>query len=182
MINKRGISLGLLAAGLAPTTTSGSAQTAGDQGGVPWWVWVLIAVVVLALLLWWWLRSRRGSEAVKTHDVNTLAATPVAAPEAAPAAAEKAPLAQPVPVAPDDLKLVEGIGPKISGILREAGITTFAQLAATDVNRLKQILADADFTAPANPATWPEQAGLAAAGKWAELETLQDDLKGGRRV
>jgi predicted flap endonuclease-1-like 5' DNA nuclease len=182
MFHKHSISLGLMAAGLAPTTTSGSAQAAGDQGGVPWWVWVLIAVVVLALLLWWWLRSRRGSETVQAHGINPLAATPVAAPEAAPATAEKAPLAEPVPVTPDDLKLVEGIGPKISGILQAAGITTFGQLAATDVDRLKQILADADFTAPANPATWPEQAGLAAAGKWAELEALQDELKGGRRV
>jgi predicted flap endonuclease-1-like 5' DNA nuclease len=176
------VSLGLMAAGLAPTTTSGSAQAAGDQGGVPWWVWVLIAVVVLALLLWWWLRSRRGSEAVQTENVEALLATPVAPPGAAPAMAEKALLAEPVPVAPDDLKLVEGIGPKISGILEAAGITTFAQLAATDVSRLKQILTDADFTAPANPGTWPEQAGLAAAGKWAELEALQDELKGGRRV
>jgi hypothetical protein len=163
MFHKHGTSLGLLVAGLAPTTTSGSAQAAGDQGGVPWWVWVLIAVVVLALLLWWWLRSRRGSEAVQTQNVEAL-------------------LAEPAPGAPDDLKLVEGIGPKIAGILQAAGVTTFAQLAATDVSRLKQILADADFMAPANPGTWPEQAGLAAAGKWDELEALQDELKGGRRV
>jgi predicted flap endonuclease-1-like 5' DNA nuclease len=182
MCRKCSVSLGLMAAGLAPTTTSGSAQAAGDQGGVPWWVWVLIAVVVLALLLWWWLRSRRGGEAVQTHDVSTLAATPAAAPEAAPAAAETAPLAEPAPVAPDDLKLIEGIGPKIASILQAAGVTTFAQLAATDVSRLKQILADADFTAPANPGTWPEQAALAAAGKWDEFEALQDELKGGRRV
>jgi predicted flap endonuclease-1-like 5' DNA nuclease len=182
MFHKHGTSLGLLVAGLAPTTTSGSAQAAGDQGGVPWWVWVVIAVVLLALLLWWWLRSRRGSAAVQTQNVEALRATPVAAPEAAPRTAEKAPLAEPAPVAPDDLKLVEGIGPKISGILEAAGITTFAQLAATDVSRLKQILTDADFTAPANPSTWPEQADLAAAGKWAELEALQDELKGGRRV
>jgi hypothetical protein len=34
----------------------------------------------------------------------------------------------------------------------------------------------------ADPSTWPEQAGLAAAGRWSELEVLQEELKGGRRV
>jgi hypothetical protein len=33
----------------------------------------------------------------------------------------------------------------------------------------------------ATPDTWPEQAGLAAAGRWEELEALQDSLKGGRK-
>ena len=178
MFHKHGISLGLLAA-VWLRNTSGSARP--GTRGVPWWVWALIAVVVLALLLWWWLRSRRANARPSKRRRRDTPATPVAAPEAAPAGRE-APLAEPVPVAPDDLKLVEGIGPKISGILEAAGITTFAQLAATDVTRLKQILADADFTAPANPGTWPEQAGLAAAGKWDEFEALQGELRGGRRV
>jgi hypothetical protein len=32
----------------------------------------------------------------------------------------------------------------------------------------------------ANPTTWPDQAGLAAAGEWDRLKALQDGLKGGR--
>lgn len=82
---------------------------------------------------------------------------------------------------PDNLKRVEGIGPKISQLLQDAGIMTFAQLAATDVSRLRQILEDADLSALADPTTWPEQAKLAAEDDWAALQVLQDELKGGRR-
>jgi predicted flap endonuclease-1-like 5' DNA nuclease len=81
----------------------------------------------------------------------------------------------------DDLKRIEGIGPKISAVLETAGITTFAQLAATDVSRLQQILGDNHWTF-ADPTTWPEQASLAAAGDWQALEVLQGKLKAGRRV
>jgi predicted flap endonuclease-1-like 5' DNA nuclease len=86
---------------------------------------------------------------------------------------------EPPPV--DDLKIIEGIGPKISSVFQAAGITTLAQLAATDVDALKQILTAANIRL-GDPSTWPEQAGLAAEGKWEELAALQDSLKGGRRV
>ncbi len=67
-------------------------------------------------------------------------------------------------------------------MLQAGGILTFEQLAATDADRLRQILIDAGLRRLADPATWPEQAGLAAAGKWDELAKLQDELQGGRRV
>ena len=86
------------------------------------------------------------------------------------------------PRKPDNLRRIEGIGPKISSVFQAVGITTFAQLAATDASRLRQILTEAGLAALADPSTWPEQAGLAAAGKWDALEVLQDELKGGRRV
>jgi predicted flap endonuclease-1-like 5' DNA nuclease len=79
------------------------------------------------------------------------------------------------------LVIIEGIGPKIAGLLKAAGILTFAQLAATDVPRLKQILAEANLTALADPSTWSEQAGLAAEGKWDDLQQLQSQLKRGQR-
>jgi predicted flap endonuclease-1-like 5' DNA nuclease len=83
---------------------------------------------------------------------------------------------------PDDLTLIEGIGPKISGALQAAGVTTFADLAAADEGRLRQILEAADprLLRLANPATWPGQASLAAAGDWDALKALQDRLSGGR--
>ena len=87
----------------------------------------------------------------------------------------------PEPTPPDDLKRIEGIGPKIASLLQDAGITTFAQLAAADVERLREIL-DAVNLRIANPTTWPEQAALAAAGDWEGLASLQGELKGGRRV
>ncbi len=88
-----------------------------------------------------------------------------------------------VPTGPDDLVVIEGIGPKIASVLQAAGITTFAQLAAADVQRLEEILGAADVNLRlAPPDTWPEQAALAAAGKWDEFKQLTDQLKGGRRA
>ncbi len=86
-----------------------------------------------------------------------------------------------MPFQADDLKCIEGIGPKMSALLETAGITTFAQLAAADINRLQGLLRDNRWTF-ADPTTWPEQASLAAAGDWQALEILQGELKGGRRV
>ena len=82
----------------------------------------------------------------------------------------------------DDLKIIEGIGPTIAGLLRERGITTFRQLAETPVERLSEILTQARLNRLADPATWPEQARLAAGAEWDQLEAFQQTLKGGRRV
>ena len=81
----------------------------------------------------------------------------------------------------DDLKIVEGIGPKIEGLLNAAGITTWAELAAAPVERLQEILVEAgERYRLAVPDTWPRQAQLAHEGKWDELKKWQDELDGGR--
>ncbi|MEM6628703.1 MAG: helix-hairpin-helix domain-containing protein [Bacteroidota bacterium] len=81
----------------------------------------------------------------------------------------------------DDLKKVEGIGPKIEKLLNADGIMTWRQLSEAEIDRLKRIL---DAAGPRyrihDPGTWPRQAGLAADGKWDELEKLQDELSGGK--
>ena len=74
---------------------------------------------------------------------------------------------------------MEGIGPKVSSVLNAAGIMTFAQLAAAPVEALQAVL-DAAGYQYMNPASWPEQARLAAAGDWDALKTLQDELNAGR--
>lgn len=81
----------------------------------------------------------------------------------------------------DDLKIIEGVGPKIADLLIDGGIATFAQLAASTPEAIKEILeaAGSQYNVH-NPATWPAQAQLAADGKWDELKTLQDELLGGR--
>ena len=84
-------------------------------------------------------------------------------------------------VEPDDLTRVEGIGPKTSGLLQEAGIFTFAQLAGRDPDALREMLREEGLPF-IDPSTWPEQAALAAVGAWDGLEALQDELSGGRRV
>jgi len=82
---------------------------------------------------------------------------------------------------PDDLKKIEGIGPKIAELLTNADIPTFASLADSDPEKIKEILLEAGSRYKMHdPTTWPQQAKLAAAGKWDELTTLQDNLKGGK--
>lgn len=83
----------------------------------------------------------------------------------------------------DDLEKVEGIGPKIAEVLTEAGIATFAQLAEATPEQIREILDNAGSQFAAHdPGTWPKQAELAAAGKWDELKTWQDELMGGREA
>ena len=81
----------------------------------------------------------------------------------------------------DDLKMVEGIGPKIEGLLNEAGIYTWNDLATAPIEKVQEIL---DNAGPSyrihDPATWAKQAELANNGEWEALETYQDRLKGGR--
>jgi large subunit ribosomal protein L27 len=83
----------------------------------------------------------------------------------------------------DDLKIIEGVGPKIEELFNAAGINTWAELAETSADRLKEILTEAGSRYQMHdPTTWPQQAGLAAAGEWEELESLQERLDGGREV
>lgn len=85
------------------------------------------------------------------------------------------------PALEDDLALIEGIGPRISALLRHYGIQNFAQLAEADVDRLQAMLNEAGpGFQMASPETWPEQARLAADGEWEELRALQDRLTAGR--
>lgn len=97
---------------------------------------------------------------------------------------EARPAAKPVVATPakkpDNLELIEGIGPKIAEVLAKEGIASFAQLAAMDKARLEAILVKANIHAPSDPTTWPKQARLAADGKMDELRALQAQLVGGR--
>ncbi|MFV0566903.1 MAG: 50S ribosomal protein L21 [Flavobacteriaceae bacterium] len=78
----------------------------------------------------------------------------------------------------DDLKKIEGIGPKIAETLAEAGIATFAELAKTDAVKISEIIAEVRGNHVTD--TWPAQAKLAAEGKWDELKQWQDELNGGK--
>ncbi|RRQ50323.1 50S ribosomal protein L21 [Maribacter algicola] len=80
--------------------------------------------------------------------------------------------------AADDLKKVEGIGPKIAETLNAAGITTFAELAKSTPEKISEIITDVRGNHVTD--TWPAQAKLAAEGKWDELKKWQDELDGGK--
>lgn len=84
---------------------------------------------------------------------------------------------------PQDLKIIEGIGPKIEQLLKKGGINSWSDLASTSVDKIQKILDEAgDKYRLASPDTWPKQASLAAAGQWSELSKYQDDLKGGKEA
>jgi len=81
----------------------------------------------------------------------------------------------------NDLTAIEGVGPKISGLLKDAGIDTWRELANSDVDRLHKILDAAGKRYKlADPTTWPKQAEMAADGRWDDLKEYQDFLQGGK--
>ncbi|MCB0398477.1 MAG: 50S ribosomal protein L21 [Winogradskyella sp.] len=83
-----------------------------------------------------------------------------------------------VTVKADDLKKIEGIGPKIASTLVEAGLATFADIAKSTPEAISEIIADVRGNHVTD--TWPAQAKLAAEGKWDELKKWQDELNGGK--
>lgn len=81
----------------------------------------------------------------------------------------------------DDLKVIEGIGPKIADLLIEKGITGFDQLSQSTPESIKEILEGAGSNyAMHDPTTWPQQAHLLVDGKFDEFKILCDALDGGR--
>ncbi len=81
----------------------------------------------------------------------------------------------------DDLKAVEGIGPKIEGLLKAAGINTWKDLSESTSDKIKEILDAAGSRYKlADPTTWPKQSEMAFKGQWDELREYQDFLNGGR--
>ncbi|MEL6274719.1 MAG: helix-hairpin-helix domain-containing protein, partial [Bacteroidota bacterium] len=86
-----------------------------------------------------------------------------------------------VTIVEDDLKIIEGIGPKIEALLKEKGITTLTTLAEAHTDELRSILAAAGSRYRVhNPDSWPAQAKLASQGKLAELKTMQAELNRGK--
>jgi len=62
----------------------------------------------------------------------------------------------------NDLKLFEGIGPKIAELFHNAGIKTWKALAETSVEKCQQILAAAgDRYKVHQPESWPKQSEMA---------------------
>ncbi len=81
----------------------------------------------------------------------------------------------------DDLTVVEGIGPKIAGLCKEIGVSTWLGLSGTSIERLQEMLDDAGPRYRVHsPSTWPQQARLLAEGNWAEFQALTEHLTAGR--
>lgn len=182
---------------------------AAEGSGIPWWVWFILVSVLLLLLLIGFARQSAPGEPLPKPEERTIAPAPAVEEEnqqealepesepeseqevekeaveqearaTTPEAKEESGQTEASPAAADDLKRIEGVGPKIATVLNDNGIATYAALAETEPARLKEVLDQAGINL-ADPSTWPEQAKLAAAGQWAELEAMQDNLKGGRK-
>jgi predicted flap endonuclease-1-like 5' DNA nuclease len=125
------------------------------------------------------LKSKAMSAPAAPQASNFAAAAP-----AAPAVAFNADLAQSVmgrKIKQDDLKIVEGIGPKIEELFHAAGIKTWKALSETPVAQCNKILEDAGPRFTVHKAdTWPKQCLLAYENKWQELKDWQETLDGGR--
>jgi predicted flap endonuclease-1-like 5' DNA nuclease len=131
-------------------------------------LWGLLAGALLGWLASWLLGRGR------------LAASTVAAAPGIDYAAAKA--AGFVVSGPDNLEIIEGVGPKIAHLLRSNGVGTFALLAAASQSALKDILKKGGPAYDiANPETWPEQASLAAQNRWQDLRNLMERLDAGVR-
>lgn len=81
----------------------------------------------------------------------------------------------------NDLKLIEGIGPKIEGLFHNHGVNTWLKLADLNVAECREVLmTGGDRYRLHDPASWPMQARMAAQGKWKDLARWQDDHKHGK--
>ncbi|SIS39681.1 Predicted 5' DNA nuclease, flap endonuclease-1-like, helix-3-turn-helix (H3TH) domain [Zobellia uliginosa] len=119
----------------------------------------------------------------ETKEVSSsLGATPMAAvPILVPfdAAAAKAAIGK--TVKENDLKVVEGIGPKIEGLFHAEGIKTWKDLSETSVARCQEVLkGGGDRYKIHDPASWPMQAKMCYEGKWTELARWQDEHDHGK--
>jgi predicted flap endonuclease-1-like 5' DNA nuclease len=157
---------------------------ASGGASIPWYIWLVIILVVLLILFIAFVGGPKPGPSMPEGGVQPepMAEQPAARMETPAPELEEAEMPQVVEERPpDDLKRIEGIGPKVSALLNEHGIYTFQDLAEAGLERLNEILDQASLQM-LEPSTWSEQATLAAAGRWEEFETLQDELKGGRRA
>ena len=130
----------------------------GPNTELQWFLMVGIALFYLVVIVGWWTGSRKEEQV-----------------EAGPEAKKSAKKGS------DDLTKIEGIGPKVAKVLKEAGITTFEELADAAAGDVQKSL-DAAGMQMMNPEGWIDQAKLAAKGDWQGFAKLQKELKGGRKA
>lgn len=121
-------------------------------------LFIVMAFFFLMIVVGWLTSSRKQDQTEVTHDAKKSAQDDA-----------------------DDLVRIEGIGPKVAKVLKDAGITTFDELARAKSAEVQSAL-DAAGLQMMNPEGWIAQAKLAAKGDWAGFEKLQSELKGGRKA
>lgn len=131
--------------------------------------WEIVLMLTVSFLMGWFFRylwSMRAVEFTEHGDTHTATST---RPERFARYTEA------------DLKIVEGIGPKIEELLKANGVTNWHILAATPIPRLKEILTlGGERFQMHDPSSWPDQIALALEGRWDELTEYQALTLGGR--
>ena len=119
--------------------------------------WLILLIIVIIVFIIWWALLRNAKtykpdfevhgheEEQHAHEATTMEAQDAEMPAVAEAVVA-------VVVQPDDLTIIEGIGPKVNQVLQAAGIQTFAQLAETSAESLEAIL-DPEKLQHIDPAT-----------------------------
>lgn len=131
----------------------------GPNTELSWLLFIALGFFLLMIIIGWLSSRRSAQQAEVTHEARVHS----------------------ISIQPDDLTVLEGIGPKVAQVLNEAGIRSFADLAAANASDLQKTL-DAAGLQMMNPAGWIEQAKLAAQGDQDGLKKLQAELKGGRKA
>ncbi len=150
--------------------------------------------LIVGILLWIWLarnkpqtRSQPAIRAMETKRIDEMervkkATGPLTPPTKTPADAMAKSASAPVSDStPDDLTVIEGIGPKSRDALHSAGITTFAQLADSTQAELDRIVkVEHKVKIIGDTETWAKQAAFLVDGDMGGLKKYQDYLIGGR--
>lgn len=154
--------------------------------GTNWLMWTIV-LLSGALLFWLWMMREEGSteetieesldaaeETLKRLETKVEAAQAAPVPSAEPeVAAVEEPVAEETePVAarpsasksatssnePDDLTLIDGIGPKSAAILVDADVDTFAKLAAMSEDEIVDTIRAGGGRKSASMSTWADKA------------------------
>lgn len=144
---------------------TGCSQNQAENQSFPWWGWLLL-IIILVIVLYFLFRQGPATTEKTTSEPSSSIPQESKSSE---------------PINSDDLAIIEGIGPKIKGILNAAGINKFSQLAILQPEEIKELIL-AGGVRLFDPTSWPEQAHLAAEGKMEDLQDYQEKLKGGRVV
>jgi len=125
--------------------------------------------------------AKKKSTAKASKTAKTTTAKKAAPKKTAPkkVVAKKAPTskktaAKVVRIKADDLKVIEGVGPKLESILKAAGYKNHTDLAAAKVADLRKVLAEAGSRYQMhNPTSWAKQAQMASKGEFDKLKKWQ---------
>lgn len=155
--------------------------------------WEIAIMLLVAFILGWLLHhfmhcrksnhNENNNSVAAQRFIEEPVVTKAPVTDTTPAPLVSSPKPKPTSSQIDDLKVVEGIGPKIESLLHADGILTMRLLATVETSRVQKVL---DAAGPRyrmhNPKTWSTQAELIADEKWDELKEYQDFLVGGREA